>query len=88
MINVYLTKHFLPWCSCAGESSLLLAVLRERPAHLLGRLVFELGIHPHKLELLMGDFPHLHIIEALVKCCCPQLPSAAMVTTSKGRHDS
>ena len=44
---------------------------------MLGRLIFEKGIHPQKLEGLMGDFPHLRIVEILIKCCCPQLPSAA-----------
>lgn len=29
---------------------------------------------------MMGDFPHLRIVEVLVKCCCPWIPSQAAVT--------
>ena len=35
-----------------------------------------------RLEELMKDFGHLNVVEVLMKCCCPQLPSAgAMATT-------
>ena len=61
------------------DCSFLLSVLPESPSHMLGRLVFEQSIKPHHLEGLMGEFPHLQIVEVLVKCCCPHVPSSAVL---------
>ena len=36
----------------------------------------------------MEDFPHLRIVEVLVKCCCPWIPSniaAGTATIERGR---
>ena len=65
------------------KGSLILSVLKESPSQTLGRLIFEKGVHPHKLEGLMGDFPHLRIVEVLVKCCCPQIASHAISTRGR-----
>ena len=59
----------------------MLSVMRDRPYQILGRLIFEKGILPHKVEALLSDFPHLHILEVLVKCCCPVLPGTGMPLT-------
>lgn len=62
------------------KASLLLTLLQESPSEVLGRLVFEQGISPQRLEGLMYDFSHLRIVEVLVKCCCPRLPSTDIRT--------
>ena len=66
--------------SDANKEMLIVSVLREGPSQLLGWLVFEQGIQPHRLEAMMGDFPQLRIVDVLVKCCCPPLPSNAAVS--------
>ena len=36
----------------------------------------------------MEDFPHLRIVEVLVKCCCPWIPSniaASIATIERGQ---
>ena len=66
--------------SDANKEMLIMSVLREGPSQLLGWLVFEQGIQPHRLEAMMGDFPQLRIVDVLVKCCCPPLPSNAAVS--------
>ena len=80
----YLVKLVDLLVKCLGVSKseshrdmLLISVLREGPSHLLGWLVFEQGIQPQRLETMMADFPQLRIVDVLVKCCCPQLPSNA-----------
>lgn len=67
-----------PICPDLNKGSLVLSVMRERPYQTLGRLIFERGILPQKLEGMMIDFPHLRIVEVLVKCCCPLLPGKGM----------
>lgn len=64
----------------ASKDMLLISVLREGPSQLLGWLVFEQGILPQRLEAMMGDFPQLRIVDVLVKCCCPTLPSNTAVS--------
>ena len=66
--------------SDVNKEMLIVSVLREGPSQLLGWLVFEQGIQPQRLEAMMGDFPQLRIIDVLVKCCCPPLPSNAAVS--------
>ena len=66
--------------SDVNKETLLVSVLREGPSQLLGWLVFEQGIQPHRLEAVMGDFPQLSIVGVLVKCCCPPLPSNAALS--------
>ncbi len=48
---------------------------------MLGWLMFDKSIKPQRLERVMSDvmpqFPQLRIVEVLVKCCCPRLPSSA-----------
>lgn len=71
--------------SNVNREMLIVSVLREGPSQLLGWLVFEQGIQPHRLEAMMGDFPQLRIVDVLVKCCCPPLPSnAALSKRGKG----
>ena len=70
--------------SDVNKEMLIVSVLREGPSQLLGWLVFEQGIQPLRLEAMMGDFPQLRIVDVLVKCCCPQLPSNAAI--SKRSH--
>ena len=67
-----------------SESSLLISILQESPSKLLGRLVFELGIQPHRLEQLMVDFPHMQMMEVLVRCCCPAIPSKTATIPVRG----
>ena len=69
-----------------SEASLLLSILQESPSRLLGRLVFEVGVLPQRLQLLMASFHHMHMMEVLVKCCCPQLPAHSAVTTPRGEE--
>ena len=64
----------------SNKEMLVVSVLREGPSQLLGWLVFEQGIHPQHLEAMMGDFPQLRIVDVLVKCCCPKLPSNAVIS--------
>ena len=66
--------------SDANKEMLIVSVLRDGPSQLLGWLVFEQGVKPHRLETMMGDFPQLRIVDVLVKCCCPQLPSNAALS--------
>jgi hypothetical protein len=66
--------------SDVNKEMLIVSVLREGPSQLLGWLVFEQGIQPHRLEAVMGDFPQLSIVDVLVKCCCPPLPSNAALS--------
>ena len=66
------------------EASLLLSILQESPSRLLGRLVFELGVSPQRLEHLMASFHHIHMMEVLVKCCCPQLPAHTSAVPARG----
>lgn len=66
--------------SNVNKEMLLVSVLREGPSQLLGWLVFEQGIQLHRLEAVMGDFPQLSIVDVLVKCCCPPLPSNAALS--------
>lgn len=63
-----------------SKEKLLISVLHEGPSQLLGRLVFEQGIQPQRLEAMMGDFPQLRIVDVLVKCCSPKLPSNAVIS--------
>jgi len=46
---------------------------------MLGRLIFEKGIPPSKLESMMGDFPHLPVVAVLVKCCCQEISCRGVV---------
>ena len=71
-----------------GKGSLVISVLKESPSRTLGRLIFERGLHPQKLEAMMGDFPHLRIVEVLVKCCCPLLPAQATPVPRSGQHQN
>ena len=61
--------------------------MRERPHQTLGRLIFERGILPQKLDAMMSDFPYLHITEVLVKCCCPMLPGRGVPLLKKGEEE-
>ena len=70
--------------SALSEASLLLSILQESPSRLLGRLVFEVGVAPQRLEELMHSFQHMHMMEVLVKCCCPQLPAKTHAATHRG----
>lgn len=67
------------------KASLLVTLLNESPSEVLGRLVFEQGITPQRLESLMQDFSHLHVVEVIIKCCCPTLPSSAPSTSTGDR---
>lgn len=75
--TVYKFSVYLYYLSDVGKGSLAMSVLSESPSSTLGQLIFEKGVHPQRLEGLMGDFPHLRIVEVLIKCCCPQLSSLA-----------
>ena len=60
-------------------------MLKESPTQTVGKLIFEKGVHPQKLEDLMRDFPHLKIVEVLIQCCCPKIPSRASPPSGGGR---
>ena len=76
--------HTVP--AALSEASLLLSILQESPSRLLGRMVFEVGVLPQRLQLLMASFHHMHMMEVLVKCCCPQLPACSTVTAPRGEE--
>ncbi len=78
-INILLLNFI---CIGPSKASLLLTLLNESPSEVLGRLIFERGITPQKLESLMQGFSHLHVVEVIVKCCCPTLPSTAPSTNT------
>lgn len=87
----YLVKlvELLIKCLGVGRSestfkTMVVSVLREGPSHLLGWLVFEQGIQPQRLEAMMADFPQLRIVDILVKCCSPLLPSNAAAVSKQG----
>lgn len=77
-------------CQCLptafSEASLLVSVLQESPTRLLGRLVFEVGVTPQRLEYLMASFNHIHVMEVLVKCCCPPLPAHTSSVAHTGEY--
>jgi zinc finger FYVE domain-containing protein 26 len=77
---VQLLRNSLDLDSTQTCPSQLLCVLKESPIELIGRLVFEKSISPQRLEKFMSDLPHLKIVEVIVKCCCPSIPSTGNTT--------
>ena len=82
--NIRTYTHTNTHIPALSEVSLLASILRESPSQLLGRLVFKVGISPKRLEQFMVAFPHMHMMEVLIKCCCPWLPAHTAVLHAPG----
>lgn len=48
--------------------------------------MFEVGVTPQRLEYLMASFNHIHVMEVLVKCCCPPLPAHTSSVAYSGEY--
>jgi zinc finger FYVE domain-containing protein 26 len=78
--------------SCEEESDELdltrraynpLAVLKEGPTVTLGRLLFEQGVQPDRLEEIASELS-LNLVKIIVHCCCRLIPSMSVKSEVAG----